>query len=58
MQKLNTEISFDLLIKTSKNISYKGNIKLQTPVGNLAENASGEKVIEDFNNVVFKRVKE
>lgn len=58
VQKLNTEISFDLLIKTSKNISYKGNIKLQTPVGNLSENASGEKVIEDFNNVVFKRVKE
>lgn len=58
VQKLNTEISFDLLIKTSKNISYKGNIKLQTPVGNLAENPSGEKVIEDFNNVVFKRVKE
>ena len=58
VQKLNTEIGFDLLIKTSKNISYKGNIKLQTPVGNLAENPSGEKVIEDFNNVVFKRVKE
>lgn len=58
VQNLNTEISFDLLIKTSKNISYKGNIKLQTPVGNLAENPSGEKVIEDFNNVVFKRVKE
>ena len=54
VQKLNTEISFDLLIKTSKNISYKGNIKLQTPVGNLSENASGEKVIEDL----FKRVKE
>ena len=58
VQKLNTEIGFDLLIKTSKNISYKGNIKLQTPVGNLSENASSEKVIEDFNNVVFKRVKE
>ena len=58
VQNLNTEIIFDLLIKTSKNISYKGNIKLQTPVGNLAENPSGEKVIEDFNNVVFKRVKE
>ncbi len=58
VENLNTEISFDVLIRTSKNVVYKGNINLQTPVGNLNENASGEKVIEDFSNVVFKRVKE
>ena len=51
-------VGFDVVITTSKGSIYKGNINFQTPVGNLVEKASCEKVIEDFSNVVFKRVKD
>ena len=58
LDDLKTDLSFDILITTSENIVYKGNINLQTPVGNIVEEGSSEKIIEDFSSVVFKRVKE
>lgn len=58
LDDLKADLSFDILITTSENIVYKGSINFQTPVGNIVEEGSSEKIIEDFSNVVFKRVKE
>ena len=58
IQKLQFNVSFDVTIKTSKNISYNGNISLDMPVENLITEGSVSKEITDFSNVVFKRIKD
>ena len=49
-------VSFDVIIKTSENISFKGTINLNMPVENVIEEGSSSKEIVDFSNVVFKRI--
>jgi len=57
-EDLKADVNVVITIKTNKNNYFRGNIEFQTPVGNLMEKSSCEKVIEDFSNIVFKRVKE
>ena len=49
-------ISFDVIIKTSENISFKGTINLNMPVETVVEEGSSSKEITDFSDVVFKRI--
>ena len=58
IQKLQFNVSFDVTIKTSKNINYNGNISLDMPVENLITEGNVSREITDFSNVVFKRIKD
>lgn len=49
-------ISFDVIITTSENISFKGTINLNMPIDTVIEEGSSNKEITDFSNVVFKRI--
>ena len=49
-------ISFDVVITTSENISFKGTINLDMPIDTVIEEGSSNKEITDFSNVVFKRI--
>ena len=50
------DISFDIIITTSENISFKGTINLNMPIDTVIEEGSSSKEITDFSNVVFKRI--
>ena len=50
------DISFDIIITTSNNISFKGTIDLNMPVETVGEEGASSKEITDFSNVVFKRI--
>ncbi len=56
--KITSKLNFDVTITTNDNVIYKGTISLDTPAGNLGEEGSSNLEITDFDNVVFKRVKE
>lgn len=55
--KLKAKVTFDILIETSDNITYKGNISLNIPVEKLSEEGSSSIEITDFDDVIFKRLK-
>jgi hypothetical protein len=48
--------SFDIIITTTDNISYKGTLSLDMPIDTVVEEGSSNKEITDFSNVIFKRV--
>ena len=50
------DMSFDVIITTSENISFKGTIRLDMPIETVGEEGSSSKEITDFSNVVFKRI--
>ena len=56
LEEIKTNISFDLTIKTSDNISYKTTISLDLPVGNIVEEGKSSIEINELNKLVFKRV--
>ena len=49
-------ISFDIIIKTGKDISYKGTLNLDMPVETIMTEKESNKEITDFSDVVFKRM--
>ena len=49
-------MSFDVVITTSENISFKGTINLNMPIETVIEEGSSSKEITDFSSVVFKRI--
>ncbi len=58
IEKLKFNVSFDVTIKTSKNISYNGNINLDMPAPNIITEGNSNIEITDFSNVIFKRIKD
>lgn len=54
--EISFNISFDIIITTSENISFKGTINLNMPIDTVIEEGSSSKEITDFSNVVFKRI--
>ena len=56
LEEIKANISFDLTIKTSDNISYKTTISVDLPVGNIIEEGTSSIEINDLNQLVFKRV--
>lgn len=55
--KVQAGLSFDIAIQTNNNVTYKGNVSLETPAGDLTVEGSSNLEITNFDNVVFKRVK-
>ena len=52
--KFNT--SFDIIITTSDDVSYRGTLNLNLPIDTVIEEGSSNIELTDFENVVFKRV--
>lgn len=49
-------ISFDIQIETSENVTYQGTISIDLPAQDLIEKGSSNFEVTDFSDVVFKRV--
>lgn len=56
VEELFFNLSFDIIITTNDNISYKGTLSLDMPIDTIIEEGSSNKEITDFSNVVFKRI--
>lgn len=56
LEQIQFNVSFDITITTSENISYKGNVNIDMPIDSIIEEGSSHREITDFSNVVFKRV--
>lgn len=56
IEEIKFNVSFDILITTSEDITYKGTLNLDMPVDTVIEQGSSNKEIADFSSVVFKRI--
>lgn len=56
IEEIKFNLSFDVVITTSDNISFKGTINLDMPIDTVIEEGSSNKEITDFSDVVFKRI--
>ena len=54
-EDIKTTISFDLIIKLESEVSFKTNIKLDLPVGDLIKEGSSSLEITDTSDFIFKR---
>ncbi len=57
LEELKGTLTFDITINLDSGKSFKSNVKLDLPAGDILENASTNKEITDFSDIVFKRVK-
>lgn len=56
IEEIKFNVEFDIIIKTSDDVNYKGTLKLELPIDTVIEEGSSNLEITDFNDVVFKRV--
>ena len=56
LEDIKFNMSFDIIIKTGKDISYKGTLNLDMPVDNIMTEKESNREITDFSDVVFKRM--
>lgn len=56
LEDIKFELSFDILIETNKNVTYKGTITVSLPAEDIIEKGSSNFEITNFSNVVFKRI--
>ena len=56
IKEIEFSISFDFIITTSENISFKGTINLNLPIDSVIEDGSSNKEITNFSDVIFKRI--
>lgn len=54
-EQIKSKISFDLTIILESDISFKGNIELELPVGDIAKEGSSSLEITDTQKIIFKR---
>jgi hypothetical protein len=57
IEKIVTKLSFNVSIKTNDNVTYQGNVNVSTPAGDIINNGTSNIEITDFDDVIFKRVK-
>lgn len=55
IEQIKFNVSFDITITTSDDISFKGNLKLDLPIDTVIEEGSSNKEITNFDDVIFKR---
>ena len=55
LEDLQFSVNFDLIIKT-KNESYKANINLDFPQGDIINEGTGTMTKDDVSNIIFKRI--
>lgn len=48
-------ISFDLVMKLESNISFRANIEVELPTGNIENEGTSSTEIKDLKNIIFKR---
>ena len=53
---LKFKVSFDISINLDSNKSYKANMSLELPVGNVVDDGIQSQENTDFKNIVFKRM--
>ncbi|MBQ7409983.1 MAG: hypothetical protein IJW20_01195 [Clostridia bacterium] len=56
LEEIQFNLSFDIIITTSDDVSYKGTINLDMPIETVIEDGSSNRELTDFSNVVFKRI--
>lgn len=56
IEEIKFNVSFDVIITTSDDISYKGTINLDMPIDTVIDEGSSNKEITDFSDIVFKRI--
>lgn len=54
-EEIKVKISFDLTINTESGNSFKANVELDLPVGDITKEGSSSLEIKDMKNIVFKR---
>lgn len=54
-EEIKSKVSFDLTINLESGISFKANIELKLPVGDIAKEGSSSLEITDMKDIVFKR---
>lgn len=54
-EQINTKVSFDLTICLESEVSFKANIELELPVGDIIKEGSSSLEITNMKNIVFKR---
>lgn len=55
-EDLNYELSFDVVIETSRDIKYKGTISIELPTGDVQTQGKTQLEKTDFSDVIFKRM--
>lgn len=55
LEDIKTKISFDLTICLESEISFKANIELDLPVGDITKEGSSNLEITDMSKIIFKR---
>lgn len=56
LEEIKFNVSFDIILTTSNNVSYKGTLNLDMPIDTIIEEGSSSIEITDFDDVVFKRI--
>ncbi len=56
VEDIKLELTFDILIETNKNVTYKGTISVALPGEDLIEKGASNFEIKDFEQVIFKRI--
>ena len=54
-EDINFVLNFDIIITTSENVRFKGNLNLELPVKNIVEEGTSNTEITNFEDVIFKR---
>lgn len=54
-EEIKCRISFDLVISLESDISFRGKIELELPVGDITKEGTSSLEIKDMKNIVFKR---
>lgn len=55
-EEIQFDISFDMLLETNKNVTYKGTIAVHLPAQNIISQGTSNFEITDFGDVIFKRL--
>ena len=56
IDEVKSNISFDIIITTTDKVSYKTTVSLDLPVGDITQDGSSNIVIDNLEDLVFKRV--
>lgn len=54
-EEIKAKISFDLVISLESDISFRANIELAVPIGDIVKEGASSLEIKDMKNIVFKR---
>lgn len=56
LEEIKLQLSFDIIIETNSNVSYRGSLSMEMPTDEIIEKGSSQIELTDFSNVIFKRI--